>query len=542
MFRGPMRKKRSQNSLHENDTTNKQPKRTRVIRDKNTLSQDGVTVMAPDITPTFPADIWRVIISYLPRSIAFPAIQYVFPQEDYDSTSCTSIAAYDALPLLQWAHLHGWEWSVNTCASAAANGRLENVKWLHEARCPWDALTCAAAAFNGDLPMLKWLRLHKCPWDEDTCATAACNGHVHVLEWAIRNGCRCNVTASSYITLDGKLSVTGITLTMSRIVAPDIDTIASSHEHMKIRRAIGNCSSSLDLTRFAAESGDIEFLQHIYDWYCHEETLPCISPKDDVKRLHSSEPTCVCETTFTLAALAGHLDALKFLREHGCPWGENAWEAAAISGHLGTLEWLYAQGCPWNQNACTAAATNGHLDVLQWLRARDCPWDVTTCVTAAAYGHPRVLAWAYEHGCPLDRARCLAEVNNGYILLMLGHDTKDQQYLDGELKPNAHTVDWMNRVVRGRICHSGWIYMPLTAHLAKRDRVKRDILEKFIGLGEEEGWFSLEYAESQGVSLYEPDEEPDEIMGRGFRSAQKDFLQVIAWLRDPACSSQKLSV
>ena len=39
---------------------------------------------------------------------------------------------------------------------------------------------------------------------------------------------------------------------------------------------------------------------------------------------------------------------------------------------------------------CEAAAEGGHLDVLRWAREHHCPWDANTCVLHAA---SKRLAW-----------------------------------------------------------------------------------------------------------------------------------------------------
>jgi hypothetical protein len=49
--------------------------------------------------------------------------------------------------------------------------------------------------------------------------------------------------------------------------------------------------------------------------------------------------TCHC------AARAGQLEALKWAREHGCPWEESRMcHRAALGGHLGVLKWLRELG------------------------------------------------------------------------------------------------------------------------------------------------------------------------------------------------------
>jgi len=68
---------------------------------------------------------------------------------------------------------------------------------------------------------------------------------------------------------------------------------------------------------------------------------------------------------FCYAALNGHLEALKWAGEFGCPWDESTCESAALNGHVHVLKWAREDGCHWNRGACSSAALNGHLEVGQ---------------------------------------------------------------------------------------------------------------------------------------------------------------------------------
>eukprot|EP00611_Tribonema_gayanum_P001208 TRINITY_DN108_c15_g1_i1.p3 TRINITY_DN108_c15_g1~~TRINITY_DN108_c15_g1_i1.p3 ORF type:complete len:215 (+),score=83.31 TRINITY_DN108_c15_g1_i1:78-647(+) len=48
------------------------------------------------------------------------------------------------------------------------------------------------------------------------------------------------------------------------------------------------------------------------------------------------------------------------------------------------------------------AAEAGRLEVLQWLRGHGCPWDGSTLRAAA--DHPDVYQWAVERGCPEEES------------------------------------------------------------------------------------------------------------------------------------------
>jgi hypothetical protein len=162
-----------------------------------------------------------------------------------------------------------------------------------------------------------------------------------------------------------------------------------------------------------------------------------------------------------LAARAGNLPGLRWLRDQGCPWNHATTTAAAETGRLDVLQWATASGCPVSDNQatcaaargghlsvlmwgslegwkmdktaahataqaghlhvlrwllrdegagrvmpdksmCAAAARGGHLCTLQWLRQVGCPWDQSTCNAAARAGHIEILQWAIGHGCSLN--------------------------------------------------------------------------------------------------------------------------------------------
>ncbi|KXZ42674.1 hypothetical protein GPECTOR_125g507 [Gonium pectorale] len=52
------------------------------------------------------------------------------------------------------------------------------------------------------------------------------------------------------------------------------------------------------------------------------------------------------EPLFTSAAGSGSVGLLAWLRERGCAWHADAWEAAAGAGCVEALEWLAERGCP----------------------------------------------------------------------------------------------------------------------------------------------------------------------------------------------------
>ena len=145
------------------------------------------------------------------------------------------------------------------------------------------------------------------------------------------------------------------------------------------------------------------------------------------------------------AALGGHLDVLRYLHEHGCPWDKLTCQYAAQGGHLEVLRYAHEHGCPLDVHACNLAAQHSNLDVLKYLMEEaGCPyqqgyictpaalggdlevliylrqgwgeaWDEVTCAAAAHGGHLRLLRYLRKEGCPWDGLTCFHAAANGRL-------------------------------------------------------------------------------------------------------------------------------
>lgn len=80
---------------------------------------------------------------------------------------------------------------------------------------------------------------------------------------------------------------------------------------------------ALDYAEFYAGQGSIEGLK----WY--SEIEEDVFPPD----------------TLAFAVLGDHKEAIKWLREHGCPWGR-AMSLAKFYSDNDLVEWLKEEGCP----------------------------------------------------------------------------------------------------------------------------------------------------------------------------------------------------
>ena len=100
------------------------------------------------------------------------------------------------------------------------------------------------------------------------------------------------------------------------------------------------------------------------------------------------------------AALEGHLECLKYLREEGkAPWTYHTASCAAENGHLHILEYLVERKLDkYDAWACMLAAENGHLDCLKYLReTAKAPWDSW----AIRYAHEDCVQYLLDNNCPL---------------------------------------------------------------------------------------------------------------------------------------------
>lgn len=131
--------------------------------------------------------------------------------------------------------------------------------------------------------------------------------------------------------------------------------------------------------RYAAESGRLELLKWMY-----------ANEFDMVGDLWSA------------AAMGGHVHVFEWLLEikfyRVLKVGHIS--TAARNGHLAAVVWLREHGCPWNEEVCIMAAAIGNLHILQWARANGCPWDWHVLAIALDKGHGDVAEWAKANGCP----------------------------------------------------------------------------------------------------------------------------------------------
>jgi Ankyrin repeats (3 copies) len=241
------------------------------------------------------------------------------------------------------AGMHG---AVKTLAAAA-----------YEADMSFSAVTMLGAAECNELSVVQFLRARGCAWDWKVSGAAARRGNFEMLRWVRLSGC-----------------------------------------DWKPQYILGE----------AASSGNIEMTAWV-----------------------KQQPGVVCdEYAMAAAAQNGHTAMCEYLRAEEYPWGKDACHDAARNGHVDTLKWLHEHGCPWHaRTVCEEAAEGGSVDVMeylqqeglmetavvltnmlnaagacnnlaaaQWLRQQGAPWPAVLRYAGNAWAAD-TKAWARRQGC-----------------------------------------------------------------------------------------------------------------------------------------------
>ena len=80
---------------------------------------------------------------------------------------------------------------------------------------------------------------------------------------------------------------------------------------------------------------------------------------------------------------------------------KNVCHYAAFRGSVRLLKWARVNNRNnWSVSTCSNAARNGHLPALQYLHENGCPWDSYTCFRAAHYNCWDCLKYAVDNKCP----------------------------------------------------------------------------------------------------------------------------------------------
>jgi hypothetical protein len=84
------------------------------------------------------------------------------------------------------------------------------------------------------------------------------------------------------------------------------------------------------------------------------------------------------------AASAGSINVLAFFENNGELYRVSICDEAIKNSNLVLLQWAHAHSCRLGSAPCLLAAGAGDLTIMQWLRQQGVPWDCDKIVIAAA--------------------------------------------------------------------------------------------------------------------------------------------------------------
>ena len=117
-------------------------------------------------------------------------------------------------------------------------------------------------------------------------------------------------------------------------------------------------------------------------------------------------------------AQTNKLELLKWIREEKkCKWDRNTIYAATYQGNMEMVKYCVANKCPIDFRACAYAALEGHLEILKYLREEGkAPWDYWTANFATKNGHLHILEYLVERKYDqYDEDTCMIAAENGQL-------------------------------------------------------------------------------------------------------------------------------
>ena len=138
-------------------------------------------------------------------------------------------------------------------------------------------------------------------------------------------------------------------------------------------------------------------------------------------------------------ARTNKLELLKWIREEKkCEWDKRTIEVAAYQGNLEMVKYCVANECPIDVLACANAALNGHLECLKYLREEvKAPRDFRTATWAVENGHLHILEYLVERKYDeFTEEACLWPAKYGHLdCLKFLHETAKAPW-------NSWAVGW----------------------------------------------------------------------------------------------------
>lgn len=192
-------------------------------------------------------------------------------------------------------------------------------------------------ANNGLLNLLDWATQHGCPCDFAICSQIA--GH------------RGNIDILEWLTCRGHEFFLDLEMCKKAVTNGNLKLIKWEEENCGHEHFIASCTFFSNTGWLAAGAGQLEILKWVRKNFYRLDHRVCSS-----------------------AARGGHLEILQWARQNEINWTETTCASAARGGHLEILKWARYNGCNWTETTCASAAKGGHLEILQWARNNYCAW------------------------------------------------------------------------------------------------------------------------------------------------------------------------
>lgn len=330
---------------------------------------------------------------------------------------CAQAADNAQFEVLKWAFAAGYPMFI-TPLGAAAHGDIEMIEWIHDIDVRWSREIAyemyKRAAAAGQLDTLKWLYAHE--YDEIRVYTihkAARRGHRHVPEWFIpaRKAAR-----------HGHRHVLEWLIEVGCVLDEIVFARAAKGGHFELMKWLyeRRCPYNYMTMNWAAFRGDLNTLKWLRDIGCPMKDAYCIGAgggRLEILKWLRDEGIDIPDDSFMTqsAASGGHIHVLEWLLEINYPISRRGYFHATRTGSVDVFKWLLEKNIEMGgEYMCQVAASAGQLDMLKWLRAEGYHWDKSVCSSAVSKSHVDVLKWAIENGCPYDLGECIDQISRAY--------------------------------------------------------------------------------------------------------------------------------
>lgn len=319
---------------------------------------------------------------------------------------------------------------------AAAFGHVSLVRHFIQDGKPVNSMTANYAAKYGDLAMIHALREKNVHCTYHGSNLAALCGHIEVIRDLRAHGIHCTSKAANYAAQMGHLEIVqdlrehGIHCTSKGA------DLAVRFGHLEVLRDLHahNIYPHEGALKIAAEFGHLHIVRY---FLLEHNTYKSLPGSEYMYRIDTS-------TVADFAAMKGHVQIVKFLREHDIHVTRHGILEAARHGHVNVLVELEENGMTISaadaDRCFSHAVINGHLHMVRYLRSKGGdfdPQDVYAFGQAIRFGRIAVINDLLMHGVqPSHRAIGTAIAHNQWTLATLieasgmARDDDDGYYYD----------------------------------------------------------------------------------------------------------------